>query len=96
MSTLVKLRSRAQITLPKETVRMLNLKEGDNLSIEVDDGKVIITPVVVIPKDELWAWSTDMRNAIEEGKREAKKGKLKEYSTPEDLWKELPAAEKED
>ncbi len=53
MSTLVKLRSRAQITLPKEAVKKLKLKEGDNLSIEVDNGKVIITPVAVIPKDEM-------------------------------------------
>ncbi len=96
MSSLVKLRSRAQITLPKEAVKKLNLKEGDNLSIEVDEGKVIITPVAIIPKDELWAWSPNMRCAVEEGKREAKKGDLKEYPSVEELWNDLHAAETED
>ena len=96
MSSLVKLRSRAQVTLPKETVKKLNLKEGDTLSIEVDEGKVIITPVAVIPKDELWAWSPKIRGAIEEGKQEAKSGNLKEYATVEELWNDLNVAETED
>jgi len=79
MPDLVKLRSRAQVTLPKEAVKTLNLKEGDNLSVEVADGKVIITPVAVIPRDELWAWSPKMRSSIEQSRLEARKGKLKEY-----------------
>jgi antitoxin MazE len=61
MPDLVKLRSRAQVTLPKGAIKTLNLKEGDNLSVEVADGKVIITPVAVIPRDELWPWSPKMR-----------------------------------
>ncbi|MBW6463449.1 MAG: AbrB/MazE/SpoVT family DNA-binding domain-containing protein [Firmicutes bacterium] len=93
MSTLVKLRSRAQITLPKEAVKELNLKEGDNLSIEIDNGKVVITPVAIIPKDELWAWVSKTRSAIEEGRLEAKQGKLKEYDSVEDLWKDMQVAE---
>jgi len=93
MPTLVKLRSRAQITLPKEAVKILKLKEGDNLSIEVDNGKVIITPVAVIPKDELWAWSPEMRSALEKSKLEAKQNNLKEYNSVEELWNDLQVAE---
>ncbi len=77
-------------------VKKLNLKEGDTLSIEVDNGKVIITPVAVIPKDELWAWSPKIRSAIEESKQEAKSGNLKEYAAVEELWNNLNAAETED
>jgi antitoxin MazE len=93
MPTLVKLRNRAQITLPKETVKKLNLKEGDNLSVEVSNGKVLITPVAIIPKDELWAWSSKVRSAIEEGKLEANEGKLKEYDNVEEIWKNMQVAE---
>jgi AbrB family looped-hinge helix DNA binding protein len=93
MPSLVKLRNRAQITLPKETVKKLNLKEGDNLSVEVSNGKVVITPVAIIPKDELWAWSTKIHSAIEEGKLEANEGKLKEYDTVEEIWKNMQVAE---
>ena len=62
----------------------------------VDKGKVIITPVAIIPKDELWAWSPKIRSAIENGRDEAKKGKLNEYSSVEELWSDLHVAETED
>ena len=63
--------------------------EGDNLSVEVANGKVIITPVAVIPRDELWAWSSKMRGVIEKNKLEAKEGSLKEYDSVEELWQDL-------
>jgi len=96
MSSLVKLRSRAQITLPKEAVKELNLKEGDNLSVEVNEGKVIITPVAIIPKDELWAWSPKIRSAIEKSREEAQKGNLNQYNSVEELWDDLHVAETEE
>ncbi len=93
MPDLVKLRSRAQVTLPKAAVKTLNLKEGDKLSVEVANGKVIITPVAVIPRDELWAWSPKMRSVIERSRLEARKGNLKEYDSVEELWQDLNVAE---
>jgi AbrB family looped-hinge helix DNA binding protein len=55
MPDLVRLRSRAQVTLPQEAVNDLNLKEGDNISVEAANGKVVLNPVAVISRDELWA-----------------------------------------
>lgn len=95
MLDLVKLRSRAQVTLPKEAVKTLNLKEGDILSVEVANGKVIMTPVAVIPRDELWAWSSKMRGVIEKSRLEAKEGNLKGYDSVEELWQDLHVAEGE-
>lgn len=95
MPDLVKLRSRAQVTLPKAAIKKLKLKEGDNLSVEVADGKVIITPVAVIPRDELWAWSPEMRGIIEQSRLEAKEGNLKGYDSVEELWQDLHVAESE-
>ena len=79
MSTLTRLRNRAQVTLPKEVVKTLDLKIGDDLIVEVKSGRVIMTPVAVIPKDELWAWKPEIREAIIEGRKEARDGKLKAY-----------------
>jgi antitoxin MazE len=95
MPDLVKLRSRAQVTLPKEAVKILNLKEGDNLPVEVANGKVIITPVAVIPRDELWARAPKMCSVIEQSRLEARKGNLEEYDSVEDLWEDLLVAEGE-
>jgi AbrB family looped-hinge helix DNA binding protein len=94
MGMLIKLRNRAQITLPKEIVKALGLKSGDDLEIRIEKGRVIITPVAVIPKDELWAWKTEIRTAIEEGREEAREGKLKVYNTVHEMWAEIEAEEK--
>jgi bifunctional DNA-binding transcriptional regulator/antitoxin component of YhaV-PrlF toxin-antitoxin module len=93
MVTLIKLRNRAQVTLPKEAVKALDLKVGDDLQIEVKRGRVIITPVTVIPKDELWAWKPEIRAAIEEGRKEAREGKLKAYDSVDEMWAEMEAEE---
>ncbi len=88
MSTLTKLRNRSQVTLPKEVVKALNLKIGDDLRVEVKSGCVVITPVAVIPKDELWAWKPEIREAIIEGRKEARNGKLKAYESLDEMFEE--------
>ncbi|MBS3983781.1 MAG: AbrB/MazE/SpoVT family DNA-binding domain-containing protein [Dethiobacter sp.] len=93
MGTLIKLRNRAQITLPKEVVKTLGLKNGDDLEIEIKRGRVIITPIAVIPKDELWAWKPEIRAAIEEGRKEVREGKLKTYVSVDEMWDEIDAEE---
>lgn len=93
MASLIRLRERAQITLPKETLRKLNIKTGDNLAVEIDDGRVILTPVAIIPKDELWAWKPEIRKAISEGRKEAREGNLKAYDSVDELWNDLFVAE---
>jgi AbrB family looped-hinge helix DNA binding protein len=46
----VVLREKSQITLPKEIVDSLKLKKGDYLDVTIEDGKIIITPVLIINK----------------------------------------------
>ena len=76
-------------------VKSLGLKSGDDLQIEIKRGRVVITPVAVIPKDELWAWQPEVRAAIEEGREEARAGKLKAYDSVDQLWAEIEAGEEE-
>lgn len=49
--TLVKLRERAQITLPQEVRAALKLKQGDYLEAEVVEGGVLLRPVAVVDRD---------------------------------------------
>ena len=95
MSILTKLRNRSQVTLPKEVVKALDLKVGDDLKVEVKSGRVIITPVAVIPKDELWAWKPEIRQAIIEGRKEAHAGKLKAYESLDEMFVEWEDEEAE-
>jgi AbrB family looped-hinge helix DNA binding protein len=51
LMTLVRLRERAQITLPQELRDALKLKQGDYLEAEVVEGKLILKPVAVITRE---------------------------------------------
>ena len=44
---IIELRKKSQITIPKAVVDELQLKEGDHLSVTVQDGAIHIEPVAV-------------------------------------------------
>jgi AbrB family looped-hinge helix DNA binding protein len=52
--TLVRLKQRGQITLPKSARERLNLKEGDLLRLSVEDGRVILEPAT--PRRPVPVW----------------------------------------
>jgi AbrB family looped-hinge helix DNA binding protein len=52
--SLVKLLRGGQLTLPAETRRALQLKEGDYLEAEVVEGEVRLKPVTVLDRKAAW------------------------------------------
>lgn len=53
--------SRRRITLPPS----VGLKPGDAIDLEVlDDGRIILIPVVPVPCHQLWAWTAESKQAI--------------------------------
>lgn len=50
---LVELRTKSQVTIPKEIVARLGLSEGDQLDIREEDGTITLVPVAVYPKKYL-------------------------------------------
>ena len=51
---LVKVRDRAQITLPPEARQALNVGTGDYLEAEVVEGGVLLKPVAVVARTKAW------------------------------------------
>lgn len=51
---LVKVRDRAQITLPPEVRQALNIATGDYLEAEVVEGGVLLKPVAVVERTKAW------------------------------------------
>ncbi|MDA1193492.1 MAG: AbrB/MazE/SpoVT family DNA-binding domain-containing protein [Candidatus Poribacteria bacterium] len=51
--SLVKVRPKGQITLPKKVRDELDLREGDLVEAEVIDGQVVITPKKLVKEDAL-------------------------------------------
>lgn len=69
---LAELRTKSQITIPKEIVTSLGLNEGDKLDIFEKNGIIYLMPVVVYPKkyvDELHSEIADLKAEIESGNK---------------------------
>lgn len=86
---LTQLRGRSQITIPKNIIESLGLKEGDNLNIEIENGKIIVKPVVMIPKDQAWFWTDEWQEAEKEVAEDIKAGRIKTANNIDDLMKDL-------
>src|SRR5215469_12573983 len=71
LSARVKVRPKAQLTLPEEIRRALHISEGDEVEFAVhDDGTITLRGYVSIPTDQAWfftpAWLSGEREADEE------------------------------
>ena len=85
MANLVELKSKSQVTIPKDIVNSLQLHQGDQFEAIVDDGRIILVPVAIYPQkvvDELVNTIDEMKVAIENGDQPT-------FDSMEDLIKEL-------
>lgn len=54
--------TRRRITLPPNS----GIKPGDALDLEIlEDGRLVLVPVAVIPKHQLWAWTAESKQLVE-------------------------------
>jgi len=69
---LAELRQKSQITIPKELVQKLGLKEGDKFDIFEQDGMIYLVPVTIYPTQyisELKREIAELKNKIADGKQ---------------------------
>ena len=86
---IVELKQKSQVTIPKELVIKLNLQVGDQLDIDEKDGKLIITPVVVIPKDQEWYYSRKWINMEKKVDKQIEENEIFSADDPDKLFKDL-------
>ena len=53
--------ARRRITLPPGS----GIKPGDPMEVDVtSDGRIVITPIVAVPKHQLWAWKPEIMERV--------------------------------
>jgi AbrB family looped-hinge helix DNA binding protein len=52
--TFVKVLRGGQITMPKELRKVLEIKEGDILEVQMEKNKVVLKPKILVDKDQAW------------------------------------------
>ena len=92
-----KVGERSQVTIPKDIVDYLQLKEGDQVSVVRERGHILIEPVKMVPKnalyyevgkDDEYITAGDIEEAAAEALEDYQTGKLKKYKSAHDVFKD--------
>ena len=83
-------RTRNQITIPREYTEYVNVSEGEELRYEItDDGALILRPVITVPKDQSWFWTDKWQAEEREVDEEIKTGQISSPKNAEDFINDL-------
>ena len=85
---LAELKDRSQVTIPKSVVNELGLVRGDMFEVVVDNGAVMLVPVVTYPK----AKAEELEVLAEAARKSAASGNAAIYDDVEDLISDLHKA----
>ena len=86
---IVDLKQKSQVTIPSALLKKLKLNIGDKLDIKEKDGKLIITPVMVVPRDQEWYWSKEWQEKERRADEDLGAGKIHSTNNIDDLMEQL-------
>jgi len=69
------------ISIPREIREQLNIKEGDVLDVKMDNNKIIIEPMKLVPSSQAYFWSEATQKDMLEAKNDVESGNVREFST---------------
>jgi len=93
---LLTVRANGQITLPANVRKQLGLKEGDVVSLEVQDGVLLIKPKLVIDKSQAYFWSERWQAGEKEAEEDIKAGRLRYFKNAEEAARALTSPDADD
>jgi AbrB family looped-hinge helix DNA binding protein len=90
ISARVKVRAKAQLTLPEEIRRALHISEGDEVEFAVhDDGTITIRGFVSIPTDQAWFFTPEWLAGEREADDDIAAGRGAVHESAEDMFAHL-------
>lgn len=70
-----------RLTLPAEVRKRLGLTGETEFDVEVtDQGTVTLRPVVVLPKDDAWAYAAEQLTQVTKALADVRHGRIREMS----------------
>jgi AbrB family looped-hinge helix DNA binding protein len=89
MGQISEIRTNSQITIPKQIMKKLLLKEGDKIEFEVKEDEIVIRPVLIIDKTQSWFWTKKWQKVEREADEDIKAGRVKTFDEVDSLMKDL-------
>jgi len=69
------------ISLPREIREHLNINEGDVLDIRMENNKIIIEPMKLVPSSQAYFWSDKIQSDMLEAKNDVDSGNVREFNS---------------
>jgi len=86
---LVRVRSKAQITLPLKVRQALGIEEEDYLQVAVEDHRIVLVPQALVTKLPPAVLSEQGEQMLEEALHDVHEGRVKEHDDVDSLITEL-------
>ena len=67
----------------------LPVEDGDMLQVQVEDGKIILVPMRLVPAEQAWFWSKKWQEGEKEADEDMEKGRIKSFDNVNDLVEDL-------
>lgn len=65
------------------------LNDGDVFQVQLENGKIVLVPMKLIPSDQAWFWSEEWQKGEKEAEADITSGRVKSFENAEDLLEEL-------
>ncbi len=90
MSTLTRLTSGGQVTLPKEIRMKTNMQPGDFVEVQLDEeGRIILTPKKLVNANQAYFWTEEWQKEEHKADEDIKIGRVKRFKSTADAVKYL-------
>ena len=86
---LVRVKDKAQITLPAKVRRTLGIEEGDYLEVQLEGNRIVLIPQTVMAKLPPVTLSRGGEQMLEEALEDVRQGRVREHGDVESLIEEL-------
>ena len=73
-----------RVTIPAGLRHELGVEGESDFAIEIENGTVVLRPVIVLPRDDAWAYTPEHRSLLEQAHADSREGRVRELSE-EDL-----------
>ena len=85
----VVVQKRGVISLGMLKEHNLELKDGDILQVELEDNKVVLVPMKLVPAEQAWFWESTWQEGEKEAEADIAAEKMASYDTAKDLIEDL-------
>jgi len=87
---------KGQVAIPAEIRRTLNIKAGDQFTVEITGNNIILKPAmtITIPKEQAYFWTAEVQKAVKDAENSFQTGESKSYPV-NDFIEELEKRDKE-